>query len=239
MVYHYECPFCGRQTTLTTNNYQEVTGGLITEAESKYGNLNYQFTYVICPNPDCREFALVLSLHERIVGDGLNRYAIRNGKELGKFILRPKGNAKPQPEYIPEELRKDYEEACLILQDSPKASATLSRRCIQGIIRRYYNITKDRLYDEIKALEPMVEPDLWEAIDGIREVGNVGAHSEKDINIIVDVSIEAAKALIELVELLFQETYIKDHHRKSRIKKAVDASKNIKNAKNDVSKNGK
>lgn len=37
----------------------------------------------------------------------------------------------------------------------------------------------------------------------VREIGNIGAHMEADINVIIDVDPDEAQILIDLVELLF------------------------------------
>jgi hypothetical protein len=44
-----------------------------------------------------------------------------------------------------------------------------------------------------------------EAIDIVRNIGNIGAHMEADINVIVDVDPDEAQTLIELIETLFLE----------------------------------
>jgi len=73
--------------------------------------------------------------------------------------LRPQSSAIPQPDYIPEQIKNDYEEACSILSLSPKASATLARRCLQGMIRDFWGISKGRLIAEllIKLLEDLFQ----------------------------------------------------------------------------------
>lgn len=229
MSYNWECPYCGRRASLTTNSYCHDKDYVCTEELGKDGDLNYELAYVVCPNPDCKEYTLHINFYKRIeVQDGLGNRRYSNGDLLISYQLKPRGSAKPFPEYIPEPIREDYEEACLILHDSPKASATLSRRCLQGLIRDYYKISKDSLYHEIQALKEILPVDLWDAVDGIREVGNVAAHSEKDVNVIVDVPPESASALIKLIELLFHETYIKDNERKQRIGAAVTAANAVK-----------
>lgn len=65
----------------------------------------------------------------------------------------PDTKSKVFPKYIPLALRTYYQEAYSILKLSPKAAATLARRCIQGIIRDFWGISKARLVDEINALE--------------------------------------------------------------------------------------
>ena len=56
-------------------------------------------------------------------------------------------------------------------------------------------------------------------------MGNIGAHMEKDINVIVDVDPNEAKLLIGLIETLVDDWYVTRHERKSRMEKLVDAVK--------------
>ena len=58
-----------------------------------------------------------------------------------------------------------------------------------------------------------------DGIDHVRQVGNIGAHMEKDINVIVDVDPNEAGLLIELAETLFDECYVQRHVRERRFKK--------------------
>jgi len=62
-----------------------------------------------------------------------------------------------------------------------------------------------------------VEHETIDAIDAVRSVGNIGAHMEKDINLIVDVDPGEAQALIELVEMLFEDWYVARHNRAERL----------------------
>jgi hypothetical protein len=55
-----------------------------------------------------------------------------------------------------------------------------------------------------------------EAIDSVRGIGNIGAHMERDINMIVPVDSGEAKILIELIEELFSDWYVARHKRKER-----------------------
>jgi hypothetical protein len=145
---------------------------------------------------------------------------------LYSWNLLPKSYARQLPDFIPLALRQDYEEACLIRDLSPKASATLSRRCLQGMIRDFCGISQPRLIDEIEALRTAVaqgkaqhgvQPDTLDAIDHIRGIGSIGAHMERDINTIIDVDPDEAQALISLLELLFDEWYIARDVRAKRL----------------------
>jgi hypothetical protein len=123
------------------------------------------------------------------------------------------------PEYVPQPIAEDYYEACRIRDLSPKAAATLARRCLQGMIRDFWRISESRLKDEIDALEGMVDVDVWESIDAIRSVGNIGAHMEKDINVIIDVEPQEAQLLIGLIEQLVDEWYVARDDRRRRSEK--------------------
>ena len=126
--------------------------------------------------------------------------------------LFPISTAKQFPDYIPQAIRSDYEEACSIVNLSPKASATLSRRCLQGMIRDFFQISKGSLFEEINAIKDKIPAEQWAVLDGLRRIGNIGAHMEKDINLIVDIEPDEAQKLIKLIELLLQQWYIERHN---------------------------
>ncbi|WP_183711553.1 DUF4145 domain-containing protein [Bradyrhizobium sp. ERR14] len=166
---------------------------------------------------------------------------------MKKWNLLPASTAKPQPTCVPEPLRADYAEACAIRDLSPKASATIIRRCLQGMIRDFCGIKKGRLIDEIEELRKRVDAgnaprgvqhDSVDAIDHVRGIGNIGAHMEKDINTIIDVDPHEAQRLIELTEMLFEEWYEARHRREQRLKKigAIAAEKAL--AKKPPAKDG-
>jgi hypothetical protein len=152
-----------------------------------------------------------------------------DGDLIKEWKLVPESSARVYPKYVPKPIRADYVEACAIRDLSPKASATLSRRCLQGMIRDYWGIKKDRLIDEIKALEDKTDPLTWKAIDAVRSIGNIGAHMEKDIDLIIDVDEDEAQQLIRLIELLIKDWYVTRHEREENLK-AVVALKEQKEA---------
>ena len=178
---------------------------------------------VRCPNPDCNELTVWVGVGpgrdaKSATGSVGTRSSWKMDKEyLDSVRLRPESLYNPQPDYIPRQLRDDYYEACRIRDLSPKAAATLARRCLQGIIRDFWRIKKARLVDEIQALKHDVDDSLWKAIDAVRKVGNIGAHMENDVNTIIDIEPEEAHKLIGLVEILFEECYVARHQRERRL----------------------
>jgi hypothetical protein len=159
------------------------------------------------------------------------------------FNLRPASHAKPQPDSVPAPLAKDYYEACAIRDLSPKASATLSRRVLQGMIRDFCKINAPNLYQEIELLKkladegkapPGVAVETVDAMHSVRSIGNIGAHMEKDIDVVVDVDPNEAQALIELIEMLFEDWYIERAQRQRKLA----AIKSIADQKADKPKKG-
>lgn len=169
--------------------------------------------FVVCPNPECKEFTLSVLLFKAMMNPSMGSYLPSEFPPLAAWQLIPASEAKMYPDYVPKPVRDDYEEACLIRDLSPKASATLARRCLQGMVRDFWSVKKGRLQDEIEAIRDKVAPKTWQAIDAVRSVGNIGAHMEKDINVIVEVDPTEATMLIQLVEYLVEDWYVTDHER--------------------------
>jgi len=212
MAEHWQCPYCNRDCVITDERVHIKE--TVLAIENVDGPQRLRLVVVVCPNPSCRKWTL------RVDTAPAHRNSYGNwdsGKVTRQWQLMPEPEARPFPNYIPEALRADYKEACLIKEKSPKASATLSRRCLQGMIRDFWGIKKGRLFDEIEALRDKVDTETWQAIDSVRQVGNIGAHMEKDVNVIVDVEPVEASLLIWLIETLFKEWYIARHDRQVRM----------------------
>jgi hypothetical protein len=215
MAFNWTCPHCQRAQSVTDDAYRS-THWHINLQEVAEGRTGVSARAIACANPVCKKLTLAVVFHEDHFVNGSARRK-PGGEVLFESQVYPRGSAKPQPDFIPGALREDYFEACLIREESPKASATLSRRCLQGVIRDFCGITRGRLIDEIEALKAAVTDgtavrgvteETVEAIDHVRGIGNIGAHMEKDIDLIVPVDPGEAQALIELIEMLFDEWYV-------------------------------
>jgi Domain of unknown function (DUF4145) len=211
----WTCPFCDRHSILSDSNQksEEVWLGI----PSASGRKILTVFYIVCSNPKCKQFTLSAYLSPYTSEAG----SVTRGAPEKFWPLIPPSSAKVFPEYIPRAIIEDYTEACLIRDLSPKASATLSRRCLQGMIRDFWKIQKARLFDEIEELKARVDPLTWKAIDAVRSVANIGAHMEKDINLIIDVDPMEAAKLIGLIEVLVSDWYIARHDREARLKDVV------------------
>jgi hypothetical protein len=108
------------------------------------------------------------------------------------------------------------------------------------MIRHFCGISKSRLIDEINSLREAVESgaaprgvtiESVDAIDHVRKIGNIGAHMEKDVDLIIDIDPGEAQALIELIEMLFDEWYVEQNNRTERLKKIASIGEKKKAAK--------
>ncbi len=226
--FSWTCPYCRQIATIKSDN---LSYDLHTfDHNNKLGCIGISSVVTVCPNSKCREFTITAALYNVDSRGGSWRPV---GNPILRWQLKPQSSAKPFPDYIPAPILQDYQEACLICDLSPKASATLSRRCLQGIIRDFWRISKARLIDEIDELKGKVDSTTWKAIDAVRSIGNIGAHMEKDINLIVDVEPDEADLLLRLIEVLLEEWYIRRYEREEHMQKVIAAAEAKTTAKVD------
>lgn len=208
MAFTWTCPYCNHVATITNQNFSSNIHEF--NQNNKIGYLKIRTNIIVCPNHECKEFQINTSLHNGI-----------GGEQLLKWQLKPNSSVKQFPDYIPKAVLDDYHEACLIRDLSPKASATLSRRCLQGMIRDYWNESKNTLNEEIKAIKDRIDPITWQAIDAVRKIGNIGAHMEKNIDLIIDVDPNEAQMLIGLIEMLLKEWYVAKYERQKQLEDLI------------------
>ena len=108
---------------------------------------------------------------------------------------------------------KDYNEACLVLSDSPKASAALSRRCLQSLLIERAEAKGSNLSQQIQyVLDSKALPShLAEGLDAVRNIGNFAAHATKNQNTgeIVEVEPGEAEWNLDILEELFDFYFVR------------------------------
>jgi hypothetical protein len=224
---NWTCPYCGGSQVIDEKRHYRQFHPFYLSAW-RHGQPGVELEAIICSNEQCKELTFEATLCSYV-----ERSTVEEHGPFTHWGLLPASSAKPQPSYIPQPIRDDYAEACAIRDLSPKASATITRRCLQGMIRDFCGISKGRLIDEINELRDRVhegrgpvgvQVDTLEAIDHVRKIGNIGAHMEADINVIVDVDPDEAQVLISLVELLLEEWYVARHARQEALAKLKSIS---------------
>lgn len=128
-----------------------------------------------------------------------------------EYMVYPKSVSRtPLPPEVPDEFAEDYREASLVLSDSPKASAALSRRCLQNVLKVAGMTTKKDLVQQIEEVLPTLPPHLRDLIDAIRVVGNFAAHPTKSAHTgeIIDVEPGEAELLLDVLEMAFDFYFV-------------------------------
>lgn len=136
---------------------------------------------------------------------------VEGGMNPREMLVYPKGIARaPLSPDVPNEFACDYREACLVLQDSAKASAALSRRCLQHVLREAAKTKKRDLADQIEEVLPSLPSYLAQMIDTVRVMGNFAAHSTKSTHTgeIIDVEPGEAEWLLDTLESVFDFYFV-------------------------------
>jgi hypothetical protein len=136
-------------------------------------------------------------------------------------LTYPLFNARPPcPPEVPANLAKDYRQACKVLLLSPEASAALSRRCLQGILRDK-GYTQHDLAKQIEAAlnSNTLPTHISQVMDAVRQVGNFAAHATKSQHTgeIMDVEQGEAEWNLDVLEALFDFYYVQEAANQKRI----------------------
>ena len=97
------------------------------------------------------------------------------------------------------------------------------------MIHDFWDIHGKNLNAEISMLQEKVPPAQWRALDALRKVGNIGAHMEHDVSLIIDIDEDEAQKLLLLIERLIKSWYI-DRHESELLYAELESMGNEKSA---------
>ena len=190
-------------------------------------NLLFDF---ICSCPDCDKTVFVQAqvqvdaeeLSERTAGEVISVYPYRVRVDV--------------PSEVPEKYASDFREAVLVLDLSPMASAALSRRILQHILRDEFDISgQPNLAEEIKVFisECGAPSHLTRDVDAIKTVGNFAAHPTKYTSTGEVVAVEPGEAdwLISVLNSLFDHTFVQPRKSQERLDRLHEKSEQSKQEK--------
>ncbi len=201
------CPYCGIRFNIDGINadYSFPRFGRLHPyggAPSK-GPDDKDFSITSHKCPECQK--QIMWLNELQQKPGVDSY---EKEVVSTALLYPKHTLKQLPSGIPDQITQDFQEAHMTMQISSKASAALSRRCLQNLIREQEKIVERTLSAEIaKLLQTNKLPQyLADDLDAIRQVGNFAAHPIKDTHTgaIIDVELGEAEWTLEVLEELIR-----------------------------------
>ncbi|HEY2354499.1 MAG TPA: DUF4145 domain-containing protein [Gaiellaceae bacterium] len=176
--------------------------------------------YMICP--ECENFIAELRLTD-----------VATSQLVKGAMVWPLHHVRPVAPEVDSAYADDYSEAAAILGISPKASAALSRRLVQHVIREKAGIKKGSLDEEITMLIGAGVLPGWLAsnVDAIRAVGNFAAHPIKSTNTgeVVEVEPGEAEFLLDVLDDLFDFYFVQPEKAKQHLAginaKLADAGK--------------
>ncbi len=124
------------------------------------------------------------------------------------------------PPEVTEPYATDYDEACFVLADSPRASAALSRSCLQLLLRTKAKIESGGLSGEIAQVlaSKSLPPELASALAGVVDVCNLHGNRLKNTHpgLIQESAAGEAEYLLDVLEDLFDFYFVKPARLKSR-----------------------
>lgn len=208
-----KCPHCGVEAHFSWRE---------TPISGLNGDQGRRVRLAHCPSPDCKR---VVALYDH----GKERMPGFYNWSSGHLIEPLNAVRKPPPLEVPPKIAEDYIEACKVLSISPKASAALSRRCLQAVLRAQGYKAKD-LAKEIDLLLHEADPTkaipqaLRTVVDAVRNFGNFSAHPITDVTTlqIIDVQPEEAEWCLEVLDECFEHFYVRPARAAAR-KAALDA----------------
>lgn len=160
------------------------------------------------------------------------------GEDEARIVIipaRPRSAMRPVPAEVPDEYATEFREACLVLPDSQRASAALSRRCLQNLLMNVAGATGkdlDKLVQDVIDRR-VFRADLADDLDAVRVIGNFAAHPMRmkitNPGMIVPVEPEEAEWLLDVIEQLFVALFVEPAVAKARrdalSQKLADAGK--------------
>ena len=219
----WTCPVCARHATIGVHDRDRKVVDLDCETGRSDGQSFRIFGFLRrCPHPECKSNVLSVSVR-RAAYEWRNtgrHVTVDNsvGGFAGSFQFLPR-TAQPLSAEVPDGVKEDYQEAFLIRDLSPKASATLARRALQGMVRDFWRVSKYTLAQELEAIKDKCDADLHQALMDVKSIGNIGAHPDRDISLIIDIEPGEAVQLLDLIHLLDQEWYVARVTKRLRLEK--------------------
>ena len=128
------------------------------------------------------------------------------------FAFPTTDSLRPVPPEVPDPYRQDFTEACEVLSLSPKASAALSRRNLQAVLRDKAATQHKDLFDQIEEViaSGKLPSHISDGLHAVRNIGNFAAHEIKSkvTGSIVAVEPGEAEWNLDVLESLFDFYFV-------------------------------
>lgn len=206
------CPHCN------TGVYVNFSESTFVTYESKSGLITHYWAIRHGQCPECKE-AIIYLKKSPFKRTSAGQW-IPTGSPPTERLAEPQSGSRPCPAEVPADLAKDFTEAAAVLSISPQASAALTRRSLQHLLREYAHTKAKDLADQIdEVISAGVLPSsLSEQLDAVRNIGNFAAHVQKSKHSgeVLPVEPQEAEWNLDVLEELFDHLFVKPAKAKAR-----------------------
>jgi hypothetical protein len=138
--------------------------------------------------------------------------------DIQSYVARPLHSTRHTPAEVPDSYASDFKEASAVLTISAKASAAISRRLLQHVLKDEGQAKKRDLIDQIDEILPTL-PAYLQDLHAIRHIGNFAAHPSKDKNTGEIVAVEPGEAewLLDILSRLFDFYFVQPAIRATQV----------------------
>lgn len=182
----------------------EITkAGWFSFVDPGYRGRRFEVLATMCAS--CSRPVVVLQLYSEFTATPAPHRTYEKG-----WLIWPRAAArKTLPEGLPDHIAADYKEAALLLPHSEKASAALSRRCLQSLLVEAAHTKARDLACQIDEILPTLPGYLQQQLDAVRNIGNFAAHPQKSkaTGEIIDVEPGEAEWNLDVLDQLFDFYY--------------------------------
>lgn len=229
-----KCPFCNhdvppmwQQCFVVTNKngqalpdpYPEINVAL-PDMATKDGDLietetTVSIRWMVCPNDKCGQVLVLVrqALHHP-------SYSPENSDFSAWYAIPARPLLRQIDSLVHDPYRRDYLEAALILDDSPRMSSILSRRILAELLEQFAGRTEYKLEDRIDNFiaDAQFPSNLKENLHHLRDMANFSAHTKKDkaTGEIIDVDHDEAEWTLEVIDGLFDYFIVRLERDKER-----------------------
>ena len=228
----HKCPYCGYmyEVVLGQNTYSNMFS-------SPGGSVAIHSLIFVCPHIACGKTELTVEAGSPPVSAGKGAERQRTCGELANSFFSARllpieacGKQEFKTAEVPEAVFHDYDQACRLLKASPCASATYSRRCLQGMVRKKFKLKPGKFQNEIKTLASMngtIRQEVIDALESVRKIGKFRAMPEDDVKVLVGVNYDEARQTLEVIEALLFDWFLApaDREKRAEALKAIIESK--------------
>lgn len=215
-----KCRYCGTDIAVDWSvESKGYTGNSNHEPEEESAG-GYKMKSSNCPKCD----GLIIKIEFGLYASPGSENHVHNTHE--SEILYPIHATPEVDDRIDEPYSSEFANAINIKSISPKASAMLSRRVMEAVLEKEYDIDDGFLSSKISEFISYndIPYRLRKSVDIVREVGNVGAHTQEDAETgeLVDVDPGEADVVLDVLRQLLEYTFVRDERREEQIRSIND-----------------